>query len=313
MRQYELIRNEEGGESAGSGAVAEPVADMASDPSIPPSFDASGMFDEDGRFLEIGDRFKNDSVDADYINRNFKGKSPAELAKMLKDNQTAARAKSISYPSADATDEDWSRYREMAGVPESVEQVMPEDFDSFQNATGWSEEVATPVIQTLINAGTPGPAISAALAAVQEAAASQAEQWQTEAQQRQEEGKQQLLQAFGTETESRINGATVAAEKLGIQAGLTQDQIENVKAVVSEIQSPELTRMFAHLGDAISEAAYRGPGQSAKVDDFRGPAETAQAIMEDDTHPMHAKFMSGDDAVHKHVDNLLAKARDMIQ
>ena len=53
--------------------------------------------------------------------------------------------------------------------------------------------------------------------------------------------------------------------------------------------------------------------QSAKVDDFRGPAETAQAIMEDDTHPMHAKFMSGDDAVHKHVDNLLAKARDMIQ
>ena len=80
---------------------------------------------------------------------------------------------------------------------------------------------------------------------------------------------------------------------------------------MSQIDSPELTRMFAHLSDAISEASYRGPGQTAKVDDFRGPAETAQAIMEDSQHPMHAKFMAGDDAVHKHVDTLLAKARDI--
>ena len=311
MRQYELIRNEEGGDAGGGAAVADPTEEYGSDPSTPPTFDASGMFDADGKFQEIGDRFKNDSVDADYINRNFKGKSPSDLAKMLKDNQTAARAKSVSYPGADATDEDWSRFREAAGVPESADQVMPEDFESFQNATGWTEEVATPVVDALIQSGAPGPAITAGLAAVQEAAAAQAEKWQAEAQERREAGKQQLLEAFGTETDARINGATVAAEKLGIQAGLSQEQIEGVKQVVSQIDSPELTRMFAHLSDAISEASYRGPGQTAKVDDFRGPAETAQAIMEDDQHPMHAKFMAGDDAVHKHVDTLLAKARDI--
>lgn len=305
MRQYELIRNEEGGD-VGGGASTD--SDAIDDPSTPPTFDASGIFDSDGRFGDIGSRYQSDDIDADFINRNFKGKSPTEVAQILKNNQIAARAKSIAYPGADASSEDIQRFREAAGVPEEVSQVMPEDFESFQNATGWTQEVATPVIQALIDANTPGPAIAAGLAAVQQAAAAQAEAWIAESQEAKEAGRQEVMQAFGPNAQDKINAAAESVERLGINAGISRDAIDQIKQTVTEMSNPALTRMMAHLGGAIADAQYRGPGQSAQVDEFRGPRETAIAIMEDDNHPMHAKFMAGDSKVNAYVDELLAKA-----
>lgn len=302
------IRNEEGGDAGGGGAA---VADPVADPSTPPSFDASGIFNRDGKFTDIGERYKTDDVDADYINRYFKDKTPSDVAKILKDNQVAARSKSVTYPGADATEDDWTRYRSAVGVPESVEQVMPEDFESFQNATGWTPEVATPVIDAMIKAGAPGPVISASIAAVQAAAENQGQQWAAQAQEAQEAAKAQVLEAFGTEMAEKVNSATTAAEKLAMKAGLTQEQIEDVKAGVAEIRNPAITRMFAELSGTIQEAAYRGPSATSKAEEFMPPKELANAIMNDENHPMNAKFMAGDDEVNDYVNDLLLKASKM--
>lgn len=303
--EFGVIRNEEGGDAGGGGTA---VADSVADPSTPPTFDATGIFDREGKFADIGERYKTDEVDAEYINRHLKGKTPSEVAKILKDNQTAARAKNIAYPGLEATDDDRARYNAAVGVPESVDQVMPEDFESFQNATGWTPEVATPVIDAMIKAGTPGPAITAAIAAVQEAAENQGQQWAAQAQEAQESAKAQVLEAFGTDAEAKINSATTAAEKLAMKAGLTQEQIDDVKAGVSEIRNPAITRMFAELSGTIQEAAYRGPSATSKAEEFMPPKELANAIMNDENHPMHSKFMAGDDEVNNYIDELLLKA-----
>lgn len=308
MRHHELVRNEEGGEVGGGAAMTDSEVSGGVDPSVPPTFDASGIFDSDGRFGDIGSRYQTDDIDADFINRNFKGKSPSEVAKILKDNQIAARAKSIAYPGEDANEADIQRFREAAGVPSEVSQVMPEDFESFQNATGWSEEVATPVIQALIDANAPGPVISAGLAAVQEAATKQIEAWQAESAQAQEAGRLEIRDDFGPDYQQRVDGAVTAAEKLGVKSGLNQEAIDQIKDMVGNMSNPGLTRMFANLGDAITEAAYRGPGHTQNVDEFRGPGDIARAIMEDSNHPMNAKFLAGDNDVNKYVDELLAKA-----
>ena len=304
------LLSEEGGEGGEGGGAAAAAAAVADDPSTPPSFDATGIFNADGGFEAIGSKYANDDTDAEYIDRHFKGKTPAQLAKILKDNQTAARAKSLTYPGAEATDDDKARWNAGAGVPEKVEQVMPENFEEFQNATGWTPEVATPVIQAMIDAGTPGPAITAAIAAVQAAASGQGEQWAEQAQEARAAGETEVREAFGAEFDGKINGAMVAVEKLGLKSGLSQEQIDDVKAGVQEIRNPAITRMFANLADSISEAAYRGPGAAGMADGFRGPAEEASAIMNDSSHPMHEKYMSGDRRVNDHVDGLLDKAHN---
>ena len=309
MRTHEILRNEAGDPEGGSASPATDTA--ATDTSTPPTFDTAGIFDEDGNFGEIGDRFKTEDIDADYINRNFKGKTPAQVAKILKDNQTAARAKSVAYPGMDASDEDRQRYNQAVGVPEDVNQVMPEDFEGFQKATGWTPEVATPVIQSLIDSGTPGPAITAGLEAVQKAAELQGQAWAADMEKAREEGKQAIMETFGGDTSARVGAAADAAEKLAIKSGLPEDRVNAIKEGVLSMDNPEMTLMFSHIAGEIKDAAYRGPSAAAKADEFLGPREQAMSIIEDSNHPMHEKYLSGDDGVHAHIDHLLKKAAAM--
>lgn len=306
-----VLRNDEPGDTGGGDVPTQPSSPPNSDPSIPPQFDASGIFNLDGQFGEIGERYATDDVDADYINRHFKGKTPSEIAKTLKDNQTAARAKGVSYPGAEASEDDWVQWRKAAGVPESADQVMPEDFEAFQNATGWTPEVAQPVLDAMIKAGAPGPVITAAIGAVQQAAAAQIEAWTAEGQQSHEANVDEVRKAFGAETDARIDGGVVAAEKLGLKSGLTQEQIDEVKEGIREVRNPSITRMFANLADAIRAAAYQGPGAASMASVYEGPREEAEAIMGNPKHPMHQKFLEGDREVHTYLDDLLDKAQKL--
>lgn len=311
-----MLRNEMTGPEGGGAAVAEPATSpettttSAADPSVPPSYDATGLFSPDGKFESIGEKFGNDSVSADFIDRNFKGKSPAELALHLKNNVEAARARQVAYPNAESSEEDWGAWRKAAGVPESVEQVMPEDFESFQNATGWTPEVAQPVIDAMIKAGTPGPAISAAIAAVQTAATTQGEAWKSEGQEAHLAKENALNEVWGVEKDAKISAAQGAAEKVAIKAGLSEDEVADISAGIKDLRHPGLTRVFASLADTIAEASYKGPAAASMADQFRPPREEAQSIMNDTNHPMHGKYRSGDREVHDHVDRLLKKATE---
>lgn len=305
--QTGFLMNEEGA-SGGGAAVAAPTpsgGEGAASEGQVPSFDASGIFDHEGKFNAIGERYQNEEVKGDYINQHFKGKTPAEVAKILKDNQTAARAKAVTYPGADATEEDWSRYREAVGVPQEVSQVMPENFEEFQNATGWTPEVANPVVEALIQAGAPGPVITAGMAAVQAAAAQQGEAWAAEAKAAQDAAKAAMQEKYGTKYQAKMDNVSVAVDKAGVLAGLDQAEINDIKEGLQSFRHPGLTRLLAVMGDTVQEAAYRGPGAAQKADEFRGGMDTSNAIMNDPSHPLYEKYWAGDRQVNAHVDNLL--------
>lgn len=292
----------------GSPAIATPEGGEQPDPSVPPQFDASGLFNIDGKFEEVGERYASENVSADFINRYFKGKTPTDIAESLKANQAAARAKAVTYPNAESTDEDRAAWNKAANVPESVEQVMPEDFESFQNATGWTPEVAQPVIDAMIQAGTPGPAITAAIAAVQQAATAQGEAWQAAAQEESETAQQAVREAFGVEYDAKISQAQAAAERAGINAGLSADEVADLVKGVGEVRNPFITRAFAAISGSIQEAQYKGVQGGNLAGAYMGPREEAFDIMNNPTNPMYEKYRASDKAVHAHVDGLLAKA-----
>jgi hypothetical protein len=314
--QSPFLMNEEGSVGGGGIGIASSVADPPAstpestvpDPSVPPSFDAKGLFSPEGAFEKVGDRYANDDVSAEFIDRNFAGKTPTEVAKILKDNMTAARQKGVQYPNAEASDEDRAIWNKAAGVPEAVGQIMPEDFETFQNATGWTPEVTTPVLEAMINAGTPGPAIAAALEAVQKAAASQGEQWQAAAKEALETSQSAIRDDWGVEYDSKISSAQAAAERVGVKAGLTEDEISDLVSGVGEVRNPSITKAFAVLAETIQEAAYKGPASTSVAKEFMGPKEEAFDIMNNTSNPMYEKYRTSDKDVHDHVDRLLAKA-----
>ena len=301
---------DEGGEGASGGGAGEGASGSYSgEGSQSQGWDSSSVFDEAGRFKEdFGSSMASDNLPADFLNR-FQGKTPSEVFSSLRDNMTSARAKAVTYPGSESTDEDRANWNRAAGVPEEVAQVLPQDMKGFTEATGWTEEVVTPAIQAMIDAGTPGPAITAATQAVQAAAEVQMSAYHAEAEKISQEGKDAFIAQHGAKHEQALEGAKTAVEKLALKAGLPAESIARLSENVGDFVNPELTSMMAVLSDTISEAQFRGAGASNMGDEFGGPERELASYLEDSGHPNRERFLKGDTAANDRVNELIELTR----
>lgn len=298
-------------ETAGAteaGAAAGESAAGQEQQGAPGGFDSSGLFNEAGQFGEIGAKYANEEagVSAEFIDRYFSGKTPGEVAQSLYENKRAASQKAVAYPGGDASDDDRAAWNSAAGVPDSVEQVLPENMEEFTKATGWTNDTAVPVIQAMIDAGAPGPVIQAATAAVHKAATGQIEAWNAEAAEAHKAAEESFRQKYGEETGAKLEAAQEAAGKLAEKAGIDPAAIEDIKQGIGDFRRPELTQMFAHLAETIREAQFKGPGAPPQADQFQQPRDLAHTIMNDANHFLHEKYLAGDPHVNGAIDDMLS-------
>lgn len=294
----------EGEPDPGGGGGTPPTDAPPTD--APAPWDSSTTFDSEGRFKEgFSAGLADENLSAEFLDR-FKGKSTKEVFSALKDNMSAARGKAVTYPGGDATDEDRAAWAKVAGVPEDIAQVLPQDMDAFTAATGWTPEIVTPAIQAMIDAGAPGAVITAATQAVQAAAEGQIAELVKQQEAAAQAGKDAFIQQHGAKYEDALKGAQTAVEKLGLQAGLPAESIARMKEGVASFANPELTTMFAALADTISEAQYRGAGASGMAEAFGGPERELASYLEDTSHPNYERYGKGDEAAVARVRELLA-------
>ena len=270
-------------------------------------FSSEGIFNEEGGFGDLSERYASEEtgVTPEFLKQNFEGKNIGQVAKMLKDNQTMARGKAVVYPGAEASDEDRAHWNRAAGVPEEVAQMLPEDMEGFTKATGWTEETATPVIQSLIDAGAPGPVIAAGIAGVQAASEAQIAAWESQAAAAHEADMMVLADKWGADSDTKLAAAATAAGKLAEKTGLDAEAVEGIKEGIKGVNNLGLTMMMANLADMMREAELKGPGKDPAGDAFRTPRDLANAIMQDENHHLHKAYRGGDQKIHDAIDEIL--------
>lgn len=317
-----ISNNLDGGDGGGGGtllggggdpsATKTPTVAGDTPPVDAPAFDPASVFENgilrDDYVSKLGESFEKDAG----ILERYKGKQFPDVLKSLAENQRMARSKALSYPGEDADEQAWDAWRKGANVPESPDQVMPLEMEAFTQATGWTPEVLTPMVQSLIDKGVPGPAISHAIGQIQELAAAQNQAYLAEQQKAKTEALDALRAEYGVEMDTKLTAAQESMKRIFDKAGVPSDRSAALLNNPHFGDNPDVIRAFSSLSSMVLEAGYRGSaGAAGLLGSAMPPMEKAQAIMNSAPgfEAESKKFFAGDPAINDMVNKLIAEGQ----
>jgi len=278
-------------------------------------YDLSQMFDMDGKFQknwssQLGEEFIDHTPTLDrFTDVGGLAKSYMEAKKMLSQ-------KALTYPSADATDEQRAEWNKQALVSESAEKYLEtrwgedkEGLKEFQDVTGINDEQLNKLVEESIKAGVPAPALNQQLDTFKALSEEMISSFESQHAQTQEQALAELKKSFGTDTDARVQTSIQAFDRVANMAGLDQESIVALKSDPNIGGNPNMVRMFAAIGDSISDAAYKGHNLGSELaTQFKSPMDHASDIMNNPDNPDHSKFHAGDINVNKKVDSLISQS-----
>lgn len=234
-------------------------------------------------FLGLGDEFSAHAKDLS------KHKDIRSIITELQYN----RKNGVEYPSGNSTEATVSRWKSVAGVPETAEGynlAAPEGSEA-------DSELISIVSAAALKSHAPPQIVEAIAAAYNEVMVKRSEENRKEAEKQFAEAQDSLVKSWGSDFENNASTARYMTKKLAESAGITDTQ-----QLDAMLALPDFSRLMVQIAKNNREDSITHP---TGYGDLRSPADRIEAIRSGKDPVWGEKWKSGDVDAY----NFVAKLR----
>ena len=239
--------------------------------STPGPLGADGKLGENW-FLSLGDEFSAHAKDLS------KHKDIRSIITELQYN----RKNGVEYPSGNSTEASVSRWKSVAGVPDTAEGynlAAPEGSEA-------DAELISIVSAAALKSHAPPQIVQAIAAAYNEVIAKRSEENRKEAEKQFAEAQDSLVKSWGSDFENNASTARYMTKKLAESAGITDTQ-----QLDAMLALPDFSRLMVQIAKNNREDSVTHP---TGYGDLRSPADRIEAIRSGKDPVWGAKWKAGD-------------------
>lgn len=246
----------------------------------------SGLLGEDGSFVpEWYSRFDELKGTEKSLS---KFKTPEALAKSYTELERLRH-----YPGVD-NEEQMSRFRQLAGLPDSEEDYRLERPETMPEQE-WNEELAGRMARTAYRYGVPPEAMNALQETMSQAYQESREQMMEARMEDESRAEESLQSEWGSNYERNMGRATSALQRLASETGVDASALLDNPSLGS---NPDVIRLLYQVSRLLDEAPLHHSGGAPS------PAEEAMRMESDPSHPLYDAYMNVNHPNHIYANEL---------
>lgn len=217
-----------------------------------------------------------------------KFKTPEALAKSYTELERLRH-----YPGVD-NEEQMSRFRQLAGLPDSEEDYRLERPETMPEQE-WNEELAGRMARTAYRYGVPPEAMNALQETMSQAYQESREQMMEARMEDESRAEESLQSEWGSNYERNMGRATSALQRLASETGVDASALLDNPSLGS---NPDVIRLLYQVSRLLDEAPLHHSGGAPS------PAEEAMRMESDPSHPLYDAYMNVNHPNHIYANEL---------